>query len=173
MTCPSADGNRNALLALHFGEGDARPAAGVRAHVDGCRACRQYIAAIEELAQTLGRWEDEAPPAGMADGIVAQAVRSLQPPMWSPQPPPRVARPRADALPLLGLLPVMGALLALIRLVAGWLPALAFWPRLERWPVLEPVVPFVAATLALLALGGLATLAAAPALLLETRRQET
>lgn len=166
MTCPSAEGNRNALLALHFGECDARTAAGMRAHVEGCLACRQYIAELEELGQALAGWQNEVPLPGMAERIVARAVRS-------PQPPPRVARPRADALPLLGLLPVMGALVALIRLVAVRLPALSFWPRLEQWPALEPVVPFVAATLALLALGGLATLAAAPALVLETRRQET
>jgi hypothetical protein len=165
MTCPSAEGNRNALLALHFGEGDALGAAEMRVHVEGCLPCRQYVAALKELGEALGRWEDDAPPAGLGQRIVAEAARS-------PQPPPRMARPRADALPLLGLLPVMGALVTLIRLVAGWLPALSFWPRLEEWPALQPVVPFVAATLALLALGGLATLAAAPALVLETRRQE-
>jgi hypothetical protein len=166
MTCPSAEGNRNALLALHFGECDARTAAELGVHVEGCLPCRQYVAALEELGQAMAGWQNEMPLPGMAERIVAGAIRS-------PQPPSRVARPRAGALPLLGLLPVMGALVALIRLLAAWLPALSFWPPLEQWPALQPVVPFVAATLALLVLGGLATLAAAPALVLETRRQET
>jgi anti-sigma factor RsiW len=163
MTCPSAEGNRNALLALHFGECDALAAAETRTHVEACPACGEYLATLSELSESLTKWHDEAPPAGMGQRIVAQAVRS-------PQPPFGVARPPADALPLLGLLPVMGALLTLIRLVAAWLPALSFWPRLEQWPALQPIVPFAAATVALLALGGLATLAAAPALVLETRR---
>jgi anti-sigma factor RsiW len=166
MTCPSAEGNRNALLALHFGECDARTGAEVRAHVESCPACGQYLATLSELDELLAKWHDDAPPAGMGEGIVARAVRS-------PQPPPRMVRPRAGALPLLGLLPVMGALVALIRLVAAWLPVLSFWPPLEQWPALQPVVPFVAATLTLLVLGGLATLAAAPALVLEARRLET
>jgi hypothetical protein len=167
MTCPSAEGNRNALLAFHFGEGDAVTAAETRTHVEGCLPCRQYLASLSELEAALGAWRDDVPPAGMAERIVAHAVSA-------PQPPFAVARPPGlDALPLLGLVPVMGAVLMLIRMVAARLPALWFWPRLEQWPALEPIVPFAAATVALLAVGGLATLAAAPALMLETRRQET
>lgn len=166
MTCPCAAGNRNALLALHFGECDARSAAEVRGHAQSCPACGQYLATLSELGQVLAGWQNEIPLPGMAERIVARAVRSSQP-------PPRIERPQADTLPLLGLLPVMGALVALIRLVAAWLPALSFWPRLEHWPTVQPVVPFVAATLALLALGGLAVLAAAPALVMESRRQES
>jgi hypothetical protein len=164
MTCPSAEGNRNGLLALHFREGDAVAAAETRTHVEGCLPCRRYLAALSEVEEALAGWQNEMPLRGMAERIVARAVSA-------PQPPFAVARPPAvDALPLLGLLPVMGAFLMLIRLVAARLPALAFWPRLEQWPALQPIVPFAAATVALLAVGGLATLAAAPALVLETRR---
>jgi hypothetical protein len=166
MTCSSAAGNRNAHLAFHFGEDDAPAAARARAHVESCPECRQYLATLEQVGHALGAWDDERPPAGMAERVLARAVRA-------PQPPPleRAHRaPAAGALPLLGLLPVMAALVMLIRILAAWLPALSFWPRLEEWPALQPIVPFAAATAAVLAIGGLATLAAAPALMLETRR---
>jgi anti-sigma factor RsiW len=167
MTCPSAEGNRNALLAFHFGEGDARDAARMRAHVESCAACRAYRAELTALTTALAGWHDEAPPAATAERIVARAVQSPQAPATGRP------KPQAGALPLLALLPVMGALVHLIGLVATWLPALSFWPRLDQWPTLEPVVPFAAATVALLLIGGLAALAAAPALVMESRRQES
>jgi hypothetical protein len=166
MKCPSAAGNRNVLLALHFGEArDPRP---LRAHVDSCAACREYLASLAAVTEALGRWPDGAPPSAMADRIVAHSIRAPQ-----PKARPATGRPHAGALPLIGLFPIMGALVIAIRLLAGWLPRLPFWPRLEDWPNLQPIVPFVAATAVLLIAGGLAALAAAPALVLETRRQET
>jgi len=165
MTCPSADGNRNALLALHFGEADAAAGAATRAHVESCASCRAYLAQLDEVTRALALWADEPAPAGIAGRIVAEATRHAQAP-----PAPARRRPAAGALPLMSLLPVMGALILLIRRLAGWLPALSFWPELERWPALETTLPFAAATAAVLAVGGLAALAAAPALMLEARR---
>jgi hypothetical protein len=176
MTCPSTDGNRNLLLALHFGEGDPRTAAATRAHVEGCAACGRYLAELEDLGRVLRAWPDAAPPPGMGPRIVAQAALVAQAAPARRAPAARPPRARADALPLLALVPLMGALVELGRRIAGWLPDLAFWPRIEEWPSLAPVLPVlpvVAATLVLLAIGGLATLAAAPALMLESRRQET
>jgi len=164
VTCPSETGNRNVLLAVHFGEADPRTAAETRAHVETCATCRGYLAELEDVTEALAAWTDERPRVGLADRIIGHAV-SL------PQRPVAVARrPTAGALPLLGALPLIVALMVLIRLVAGWLPALSFWPRLDQWPALAPFVPLAAATLAVMAIGGLATLAAAPALVLENRR---
>jgi hypothetical protein len=167
MTCPSETGNRNVLLAIHFGEADPRTAGQAREHVASCAACRAYLDELDAVGRALAAWTDERPPAGTAERIVAHAVRA-------PQRPVAIARrPARGALPLLGALPVMGALVVLIRAVASWLPALSFWPRLEDWPALAPIAPiapFAAAALAVMAVGGLATLAAAPALVLEARR---
>jgi hypothetical protein len=169
VSCPSLAGNRNALLALHFGELEPQEAARLRAHVEGCLACGPYLADLTIVEHALTQWKDHAPPA-MADVIVDHAVRV---PQAAPKVRPRARRAvRTDALPLLGLLPVMAAIVILTRAVAAWLPALSFWPRLEDWPTLAPVLPIAAAGFAMLVLGGLATLAAAPALVLESRRQE-
>jgi hypothetical protein len=164
MACPSQTGNRNVLLAVHFGEADARTVAQTRTHVHDCPACRAYLAELEEVGRALAVWTDERPPVGLGDRIIARAVSVPQRPVAVPR------RPATSALPLLGALPAMGALVVLIRLVAGWLPALSFWPQLDQWPVLAPFVPVAAATVAVMTLGGLATLAAAPALVMETRR---
>ena len=75
-----------------------------------------------------------------------------------------------SAMPLVGLLPVIAALLLSIRELAQWLAALPFWDSLEEWPAVQVAAPFGAAALVLFALGGLASLAAAPALLMESRR---
>jgi hypothetical protein len=73
-------------------------------------------------------------------------------------------------MPLVGLLPVIAALLLSIRGLAGWLGGLSFWTLLEKWPAVQVAAPFGAAVVVLFALGGLASLAAAPALVMESRR---
>jgi hypothetical protein len=73
-------------------------------------------------------------------------------------------------MPLVGLLPVIAALLLSIRGLAGWLGGLPFWTLLEKWPAVQVAAPFGAAVVVLFALGGLASLAAAPALVMESRR---
>ena len=160
MRIPESEGNRNALLALHFQERDARPAAATVAHVKGCASCREYLAALAEIEGTLRAWPDERPPAGLADRVMARALRPAR------QAPALRAAP--TAMPLLGLVPVLAALLAAIRQLASWLPTRPFWPRLEVPPLVEIVIPFGAAAFILLVLGGLGALAIAPALVLET-----
>jgi hypothetical protein len=160
VTIPESEGNRNALLALHFQECDPRQAAATRKHVEGCAACRDYLAALASIEGTLRAWPDERPPARLVDRVLVHAV-----------PPARqapVRRPAPSAMPLLSLLPVMAALLAALRHLASWLPTLAVWPQLDTSPVLELVIPFGVAAFVLLVMGGLSTLAIAPALVLET-----
>ncbi len=170
MSCPSAGGNWNALLDLYFGEADEGAAAALRAHVGECAHCGEYLATLAAVAGALGSWPDEAPPAGMAARIVAATLKRPQPRSAFDRPQAAV-RPTTSALPLLALLPVMAALAAGIRAMAAWLPGLPFWPRLDEWPLLvQPLVPLAAATACVLALGGVAALAVAPALMLETRR---
>jgi hypothetical protein len=73
-------------------------------------------------------------------------------------------------MPLVGLLPVIAVLLVSIRQLAAWLGGLPFWTALEGWPVVQDAAPFAAAIVVLFMLGGLASLAAAPALVMESRR---
>jgi hypothetical protein len=160
VTIPEWEGNRNALLALHFQEGDPRRAAAAHEHAKGCASCREYLAALMDIEGTLRRWPDERPSASLGDRVLAHAVRPAR------QAP--ALRTAPSAMPLLGLLPVMAALLAAIRQLASWLPTLAFWPQLDASPLLALVFPFGVAALMLLVLGGLSTLAIAPALVLET-----
>jgi hypothetical protein len=156
----SAEGSRNALLALHLGEGDPRALAGTRAHVAACAECRDYLALLAGVQEALGQWEDEAPPADLRERVLARATRS-------PRPAPAF-RPAMDAMPLLGVLPVMAAMAAAVRALAARLPVLPAWSFLEGSPALQAFLPVGAATVVLLALGALGTLALAPALVLES-----
>ena len=164
MTVERSEGDRNALLAVHFGEGEgeARTVAAARAHVAGCPRCQEYLHILSDVHAALREWPDEAPPPDLAARVLSRATRL-------PQHTPAVASV-PSAMPLVGLLPVIAALLASIRHLAEWLAALPFWVALEPWPALQDAAPFGAAALVLFALGGLASLAAAPALVLENRR---
>jgi putative zinc finger protein len=155
------EGDRNALLAYHYGEGDERARAETRAHLEGCASCRDYLAGLAELELALRLWSDELPPAGGWARVRARIALAT--------PPPRT-RPLPDAAALLGLVPLMAAGLALARLLAGRLSALAWWPHLESWPVVSSLGSFGIAVVVLLLLGGLGSLALAPALLLESRK---
>jgi hypothetical protein len=75
-----------------------------------------------------------------------------------------------SAMPLVGLLPVIAALVLSIRELAQWLGGLPYWVLLEKWPAVQNAAPFGAAAFVLFALGGLASLAAAPALVMDSRR---
>jgi hypothetical protein len=162
MTVERSEGDRNALLAVHFGEGDTRTMAAARAHALGCPRCEEYLRVLSDVDAALRAWPEEAPPPDLATRVLSQATRL-------PQRASRVA-PVPSAMPLVGLLPVIAALLLSIRELAQWLAALPFWSSLEEWPAVQIAAPFGAAALVLFALGGLASLAAAPALLMESRR---
>jgi anti-sigma factor RsiW len=167
VTHERSEGDRNALLAVHFGEGDARTLAATRAHVEGCPRCQEYLRVLSDVDAALREWPEEVPPPGLAGRVLSRVTRA-------PQPQPVAAA--ASAMPLVALLPVIATLLVSIRQLAQWLEALPYWVALEKWVVLErwPAVqgaaPFGAAVAVLFALGGLASLAAAPALVMENRR---
>jgi hypothetical protein len=162
VTVERSEGDRNALLAVHFGEGDARTVAATRAHALGCARCQEYLRILSDVEAVLSQWTDEAPPPALAARVLSQVTR------WPQHRPVVAAVP--SAMPLVGLLPVIAALLLSIRELAQWLAALPFWASLEAWPAVQVAAPFGAAALVLFALGGLASLAAAPALLMESRR---
>jgi len=163
VTVERSEGDQNALLALHFGEGEARTLAATRAHIALCPRCQEYLRVLSDVDAALREWPEEAPPPDLAARVLSRATR------WPQHPPAKASVP--SAMPLVALLPVIAALLVSIRQLAQWLAALPFWVALETWPaVVQDVAPFGAAALLLFGLGGLASLAAAPALVLESRR---
>jgi len=163
VTIERSEGDRNALLAVHFGEGDARSVAAARAHVEGCPRCQEYLRILSGVEAALHEWREESPPPGLADRVLSRATRL-------PQHAPPVVASVPSAMPLVALLPVIAVLLVSIRTLAERLAALPLWALLENWPAVQVAAPFGAAALVLVALGGLASLAAAPALVMETRR---
>jgi anti-sigma factor RsiW len=156
------EGDRNALLAYHYGEGDERACTEIRAHLEGCASCRDYLAGLTQLEQILRVWPDELPAAGSWSRIRARIALAA--------PPREHTRPLPDAAALLGLVPMMIAGLALARQLAGQLTSMAWWPQLSSWPVVSSLGSFGMAVVVLLLLGGLGSLALAPALLMEGRK---
>src|SRR5262245_8471004 len=136
------EGDRNALLAYHYGEADERAREATRAHLEGCASCREYLAGLARVEQTLRAWTDELPAGGSWSRIRARLTLA--------GPPPERARPLPDAAALLGLVPLMAGGLALARLLAGRLSALAWWPQLEAWPLVSALGSFGLAVVVLL-----------------------
>lgn len=153
--------DRRAALTLHFAEGDERSLAAARAHVEGCEACREYGAELSGLQQALAVWADEPAPNGLRERVIERALAA-------PRAAPRPAA-SSGALPLFGLVPVMAALVAAIHLLAGQLTTLPSSPGSAGLTLIDFLGPTASAALLLLALGGLAALALAPALFLESR----
>jgi len=153
--------HRGAALAVHFAEGDERTLEAARAHLESCSACREYVGDLSALQGTLEAWAEEPPPATLRARVLARAAAA---PRQAPKP-----SSAPDALPLFALVPVMAALVAVIRVLSGGLEAWASAPGSEGLALLDLIGPTPVAALCLLALGGLATLALAPALFLESR----
>jgi hypothetical protein len=160
VTAPCAEVERNALLDLHFEEGDV-PAA-TRAHVAACAPCREYLGMLATVDDALRAWSDEPLPAGLVEGVLR---RVPAPERRAPAP-----APATNALALLGVLPVMAMLVAAIRVLAGRLAAQPFWPELASFPAAELALSFGAAALVTFGLGALATFALAPALVMDAGR---
>jgi hypothetical protein len=154
--------SRNALLALHYGEGEPALQARTRAHAEGCADCADYLATLQHVEGTLRGWVDEAPPDDVWEGIRARIAGCAS--------PARPARSLPRSAELLALLPAMAGCLALAWLIAGGLAWLPFWPWLAQWPAVQFLGSFGVAAVLLLVLGGLGSLALAPALLLENRK---
>jgi hypothetical protein len=148
----------DAVLALHDGEGGPALHAAARAHVAGCPGCAAYLATLREVEGALLAWRDEAPPADGWEALRARVAAA---------PRPGAARPWPRSAELLALLPAMGACLAAAWLLAGGLAALPFWPWLAQWAAVQWLGSFGVAVVVLVLLGGLGSLALAPALLLE------
>jgi anti-sigma factor RsiW len=157
-----SEGNRNALLALHFGELDAPSEAACRAHLADCAECRTYLSTLEQVDRALRCWGEEAPPDGVRERTLARIGRAAQ----------RVPRRRRSqtALPLLALVPAMAAAVALTSVVATRLADWACWERLAVWPGVSLLGAFGVTALLMLIAGGLGSLALAPALVLESRK---
>ena len=153
------EGNRNAILELHFEEGDTREAA---AHVLVCAACREYREALRAVDDALQAWADEDPPPGMAEAVLARATSAPQ--------LPAPARGESNPALLVALLPAMAAVVAVVRSAGARLVDLSYWDVLAPWPSLQLLAPFAAAAAGMLLLGGLASLAIAPVLVLENRK---
>ena len=153
--------HRGAALAVHFGEDDPRTLDSARAHLEICAACREYVAELSAVQGALEAWVDEPPPTTLRARVLQRATSAPR-----PAPNPSLA---PHALSLFALVPVMAALVAAIRVLAGGLSAWASAPGSEGLALLELIGPTPVAALFLLALGGLATLALAPALFLESR----
>ena len=153
--------HRGAALALHFAEGDAATLAAAESHVASCAECRAYREELSGLQTALATWVDEPPPPGLRERVLARALAT---PHQAPAPPST-----PDALPLFLLVPVMAVLVAATRLVAAQLEAWLDAPSPVGVVLLDVLGPTASAALLLLALGGLATLALAPALFLESR----
>jgi len=153
--------SRNALLALHYHEGEPGQHARTRAHVEGCADCADYLATLRGVEGALRGWVDQAPP-DVWEGIRARVARSA--------PPLRPARSLPRSAELLALLPAMAGCLALAWMMAGGLASLPFWPWLAQWAVVQFLGSFGVAAVLLIVLGGLGSLALAPALLLENRK---
>ena len=152
--------HRGAALALHFAEGDAAALAAAESHLASCAECRAYREELGGLQAVLETWAEEPPPPALRERVLARAVAT------SRQAPAPAARPHA--LPLILLVPVMAVLVAATRIVAVGLEAWIDAPE-GSLVLLDVLGPTASAALLLLALGGLATLALAPALFLESR----
>lgn len=153
--------HRGAALALHFAEGDAATLAAAESHLASCAACRAYREELGGLQASLEAWADETPPPALRERVLARAVATAR---QAPAP-----APMQDARALLLLVPVMAALWAATSVVAGQLEAWLYSPGYRGLVLLDVLGPTASAALLLLALGGLATLALAPALFLESR----
>ncbi len=157
------EGNRNAVLDFHFKEGNAQSARAMRSHLAGCADCREYLGVLAEVGEALGAWKDEAPPEDLCDRIMAQARQSA---------PVRPLRRRPNsAWPLLGLPPTMAALVILTRWAAATLALSAPWTWLAQWSPVAEIGPWGVTALLTFLVGGLGTLALAPALVMEGRRR--
>jgi hypothetical protein len=155
--------DRAALLALHYGEAAPAEQARLRGHVAGCAECSSYLALLGEVEGSLLAWTDEAPPAGVWQEIRARVAGS------APRPAP--LRSWGRAAELLALLPGMAVGLTLAWLLAGGLASLPFWPWLAQWAAVQYLGAFGVALVMLALLGGLGSLALAPALVLDSRRE--
>jgi len=154
------EGNRNALLALHYREGDTTAAA---AHVESCAECRAYLQAIAEVEGALGGWMEEAPPADLRERVLTHATLPAQLPAR-----PRRAAAGIGGAPLLAALPVMAMFVIAVQHLGTYVADLSYWAVVA--PSLPALAPFGVAALMLAAVGGLASLALAPVLVLENRK---
>lgn len=154
--------NRNALLDLRAGAG-ARATA---EHVAGCAECRAYLAGLERVEAGL-RDEAMRPRRALRAQVLARAV--AEPQVGSPRPLPVKEEP--NAAPLLGLVPVMAAAIGAVRVAGDWLRTSPFWEGLNVPVAVEELAPFAAVGALLFVVGGLASLALAPVLLLDAHKR--
>lgn len=147
-----------ALLELQFDEAVGAEREALAAHVRQCPTCGLFVDEVRQLEQALAAGPDDVPPPDGLARVLAR-VEGLEP----------IRRRRAEWAR--AFVPGVAALLAgtwATRAGADWLAAVL--PAPYAGSATGALLAVSLSALAVLALGVLVTLAAAPVLILESRR---
>ena len=147
-----------ALLELQFDEAVGAEREAVAAHTRQCPTCGLFLDEVRQLEQALAAGPEDVPPPDGLERVLARVDG------WEP-----IRRRRAEWARVA--LPSVGALLAgtwATRAGADWLAAVL--PAPYAGSAAGAVLAVSLSALAVVALGVLITLAAAPVLILESRR---
>jgi predicted anti-sigma-YlaC factor YlaD len=156
--------NKNSVLTLYFSEGSQRELRKMRAHLNRCPDCRDYLSLLEQTDQTLHHWQDEAPPSQTLDLILERLPRT--------QMKPAAARPTLSTAPLFLIAISILSILGIVFFLHDRLRLLPVWQRLQEFLPVQLLGSFGTAVILLFLVGVFITLSVAPILILESQSQK-
>jgi hypothetical protein len=156
--------NKNHLLTLFFHEGSRRQEKEIKTHVNGCKECRDYLLIVEQTHQSLQQWNDESPPPGTLDSILANI-----PEVPEIQKKPAAAKPGLSITPVFMIPFAIGLILAVIFFLRDKITLLPFLETLKTSLLGHILGSFGVTAMLFFLLGICVTLALTPVLIMEGR----
>ena len=156
--------NKNDVLALYFHEVNAKEEQNLRAHVDQCGECRDYLATLMQTAHALDAWPEEAPPAGTLDAIMAKLPEA---PVTSPATQPALA-----AAPFVKIISTILGIITVLVFLHDKVTRFPFWETLQEWWLVRLFGPMGVTMVLFFLLGGFITLALAPVYIMDSKARK-
>jgi len=156
--------NKNHLLTLFFHEGNRRQEKEIQRHVNGCNECRDYLLIMAQTHQALGQWNDESPPAGILDSIMANIPETPE-----IQKKPAAAKPGFSITPVFMIPFAVGLILVVIFFLRDKITVMPFLETLKAGWLGQLLGSFGVTAMLFFLLGICVTLALTPVLIMESR----
>jgi hypothetical protein len=156
--------NKNRLLTLYFSEGSEREIRKMRAHLDRCPDCRDYLLLLEQTDHTLHHWHDEPPPSQTLDLILAHLPRTRM--------KPAAVRPAISTAPLVLIALFILSILGIAFSLHDKIRLLPVWQRLQEFFLVQLLGSLGTAMIFFFLVGVFVTLSLAPILILESQSKK-
>jgi hypothetical protein len=157
--------NKNNLLDLYFLEGNGHNHSEIKAHVEACENCREYLGILKQTMNLLDKIDEEVPAPKVFQNILSDVSVSI--------PKPAKRRTGVELIPILQIAFGEIFLFSLIYFLKIQLTAMPIWKAIQNHWLVQSIGSVGISIILVLLVGSFMTLSIAPILLFESNERKS